>query len=252
VNALRAGTVWMALLAPLAASAGQRPFIWAYDTNIVSTGNIELEQWLWIEGPQNGAANSNPEYWVWWGPVVGVTQHIEVAVPFQIHSAGTSTSLASFDADFRFRLFSQDDRDGFQALLRVAWHQTIYNSPSRFDFNLSTSYGSASELHVVAEVGGQLPVTNVGVNTPAIGTYDVGVAYPLLRSLPALQVAAEAYGEVFFDWQIAKGTSPNLWVGPVVAWSGGRYWATLGALVHLTPTSQTSEYMTRLVWAVAL
>jgi hypothetical protein len=251
VRAFRVGAVFVAMLAPLAASAGQRPFIWAYDTNIVSTGNVELEQWLWIEGPVHTMPSTPPDYWIWWGPVVGITQHIEVAVPFQVHASGPSTSLASFDADFRYRLFPQDDRDGFQALLRAAWHQTIYNSPSRVDFNLSASYGSASELHLVTEVGGQIPATNVGTQ-PIMCTWDVGAAYPVVRSLPALQLGAEAYGEVFFNWQGANANPPNQWLGATVAWSGGRYWATLGVLVALTQMTQTPEYLTRLVWAVAL
>jgi len=250
VKAAPGAVLTAVLLLPCAASAGQRPFIWAYDTNIVSTGNIELEQWLWIAGPWVG---NNADWWVWWGPVVGATPHIEVAVPFQILSSGGQTSLDSFDADFRFRLFPQDDRDGFQALLRAAWHQSVssYSQPSRLDFNLSTSFGSASELHVVVELGAKVPASVFG-KEPLTGTYDIGAVAPAVRSLPALQLGAEAYGEVSFDWQGASGLPTNLWLGPVVAWSGTRYWATLGVLVHLTSTWQTPEYLTRLVWAVAL
>jgi hypothetical protein len=251
----------MALLFSFAASAGQRPFIYAYDTNIVSTGNIELEQWMWIEGPPRGQ-NNPAGYWVWWGPVVGATQHLEVAVPLQVNSANGTTWLSSFDADLRFRLFPQDDRDGFQALLRAAWHQQIANNEhyngqsgsSRLDFNVSASYGSASELHAVFELGAQIPVTNLQPNNEYTWTYDVGIAYPVVPSLPALQVAAELYGQVFFDSSPPQtgGTQPTLWLGPSVSWSGTRYWATLGVLTHLTPTSQTSDYLLRLVWAVAL
>jgi hypothetical protein len=258
VNALRAVTVWMALLAPLAASAGQRPFIYAYDTNIVSTGNIELEQWMWIEGPTHAPA-SPPGYWVWWGPVVGVTPHLEVAVPFLVNSTAGITWLSSLEPDVRIRLFPQDDRDGFQALLRAAWHEAIANNEqypgagaSRFDFNLSASYGNASELHALLELGAQIPVTHLAPDTYLTGTYDAGLAYPVFRSLPALQVGAEAFGQLFFQWQGSKTYPPNHWLGATLAWSGGRYWATLGLLVSLTSMNHTPEYLTRLVWAVAL
>jgi hypothetical protein len=131
-------------LAPLSAvHAGQRPFLFAYDTNIVSSGNIELEQWLWASGP--APAQRGPAiYWLWWGPVVGINPHLELAVPFQVKEVGGTTELASFDADLRWRLFPQDDRSGFQALLRTSYHQaTVYNAslPTRFDSNLSFSYG---------------------------------------------------------------------------------------------------------------
>jgi len=227
------------LLAPALAHAGQRPFLWAYDTTIVSAGNIELEQWLWIR------ASDRPLYWVWWSPVVGVTRHIEVAAPIQINETNGLTELASMDLDVRWRLFPQDDRSGFQGLLRTAFHRDTVLDRSRLDFTLSTSYGKPDRPRLVAELGGQLSAPSGP--QPSVGTYDVGFAYPFADG--ELQLAAESFGSMKFDGT----TTPAVYAGGTVAWTSGRFWVTLGALVGLTnPTQTWPRVLPRLMCAVSL
>src|SRR4051794_18084075 len=91
-------------LLPSAAHAARRPFTWAYDTAIVPDGELELEQWLWMRG-RNVADSSEPaHYWIWWGPVFGIGDHLELALPFQILSeGGGGTWLDDFEVDLRYR-----------------------------------------------------------------------------------------------------------------------------------------------------
>jgi len=229
---------------PAAAQAGQRPFLWAYDTNIVSTGNLELEQWLWFKGSSPG---TSAQYWVWWSPVVGITRHLEAAVPFQLEDPGTGARLASLDADLRWRLFSQDDRGGFQGLVRAAFHRDTALHRSRLDLTLSTSWGDRTDPHVMLELGAQLAALSGSQAAPHVGTYDAGVAFPFQNG--ELQLALESFGTLRFDGKL----TPDVYAGGSVAWTPGRFWVTLGTLVGLTsPTGPWPRFMPRLTWAVSL
>jgi hypothetical protein len=98
----------------------------------------------------------------------------------------------------------------------------------------------------VLELGLQVALPQpVGVVEEAtvLGTYDVGVAYPFKRG--DFQLSAEAYGEV----GLANEVESHHWIGPSFAWTGGRFWATLGVLVGLNP--HTPDVRPRLLWAVA-
>ena len=68
------------------AQAGRRPFIWTYDTEIVPKGDIELEQWLWARSRAPAFPDRPSNYWIWWGPVLGLSQHLELALPFQVRA----------------------------------------------------------------------------------------------------------------------------------------------------------------------
>ena len=57
-------------------------------------------------GPEPRSRPAAPSaYWVWWGPVFGLSQHLELALPFQVRATQSVTELESFEADLRYRLF---------------------------------------------------------------------------------------------------------------------------------------------------
>jgi hypothetical protein len=244
------GVTTLLVLASSQASAGERPFLWAYDTTIVPNGNVELEQWLWVRGaipPTAGNPEQPAGYWLWWSPVVGVTRHIEVAVPFQVLASKGGTFLNSFDADVRWRLFPQDDLSGFQGLVRTAYHQET-SGASRFDFNVSASHGGPTDPRMLVEIGGQVPLVLDPVKPEtAKGTVDLGFAYPFMDGRLAL--SAEAFGFLSFE----DHPTPSVSLRGGLAWISGRFWVTLGLLVSLTaPTEYIPRFMPRLIWAVAL
>jgi hypothetical protein len=247
----------MAVLAvavlPAPAEAGRRPFIWVYDTEIVPKGDVELEQWLWARGHPPGVSGQDARYWLWWGPVFGLTQRLELAVPFQVQATRDSTRLDSFDADLRLRLFPRGDDSPWQALLRVAWHQSIHGErPSRVDANLVQSYELESGLRLVLDLGAQTgSPTFRGGSGPVqlLATYAAGASYPLLGE-GELRASLEAFGELPLQ---GLPTAQHHFVGADLAWTFGRTWVTLGVLVGLTPLfPETPQFMPRLIWAVAL
>lgn len=234
------------------ARAGIRPFIWTYDTEIVPKGDVELEQWLWARSRAPGTPERPSAYWIWWGPIFGLSQRLELALPFQVRSTRNVTQLDSFDADFRYRLFPRGDDRPFQGLVRLAWHQAIHSRmPSRVDLNLVGSYQVEGGLRAVLDLGLQVGIPALrGDDGPAqvLGTYALGVAYPLIED--ELRVSLETFGELNLR---AAGQDPHLFVGPNVSWAFGKTWVTLGTLVGLTAiSSETPRFMPRLIWAVTL
>ncbi|MCP3139555.1 hypothetical protein [Pyxidicoccus xibeiensis] len=234
------------------AQAGRRPFIWTYDTDIVPKGDVELEQWLWARSRAPAFPERPSVYWIWWGPVIGLSQHLELALPFQVRANRTVTELESFEADFRYRLFPRGDDRAFQPLVRVAWHQAIRSAnPSRVDVDLVGSYELESGLRLALDLGAQVGIPALrGGEAPVriLGTYSAGVSYPVIPD--ELRLSLESFGEL--DLKDA-GQEPHLFVGPSVAWTFGRTWVTVGTLVGVTAVApETPRFMPRLIWAVAL
>lgn len=255
------GWAWKALLLTLAvglpfqAQAGRRPFTWAYDTEIVPEGELELETWLWARARSPAASSQSARYWIWWGPVFGLTEQLELNLPLQIVSwagaDGQETQLESFEADLRYRLKPRTNQDPLQALFRLTYHQpTGFPQPPRVDVNAVGSYDFESGLHLVLDVGAKIglsPLTSAGGDVTTLLTYDLGVAYPVSDEI---RVAVENFAELPL---VNVPGEVHEFVGPSFEWTRGRFWLTFGVLVGLTPAfDQTPHFMPRLLWAVAL
>lgn len=250
------------------ARAGIRPFIWTWDTQTVPQGDVELEQWLWVRGKPDPDVlpGYKAAYWIWWGPVMGVTDHLEVATPFQAFANANAFWLESFEVDARYRIFSRNDDGKLQPLIRAAFHQAI-RSPdlfSRVDVNAVLSYGSLSELHATVDLGARVLIPFLNSNdTPASVqlTYAAGISYPFTQELHA---GLEVFGELLppgtppvtppaTPSSTAAVPLPHHFVGASAGFQRGRIWVTAGMLVGLTPWfPNTPQFMPRLIWAVAL
>jgi hypothetical protein len=224
----------------------------AYDAQIVPEGDVELEQWIWAESKIPASPTRPAIYWLWTSPVIGMSNHLELALPFQIVASPTSTSLESIFAEIRYRLFPRERDSGFQPLLRVAYRQAVQArvAPSRIELNLVTAYGRPSELHFTLDLGASIatPWPENSSSRPLILTYGAGVSYPLVGN--ELQIALEADGQ--FGVHDAYTGFPRHSVGGALAYSRGRIWITAGCLFGLTGLAPaTPRYFPRLLWAVA-
>jgi len=255
VKGLLLASALAVLVLPLRANAGRRAFTWAYDTEIVPEGDLELETWLWARTRSPAFPTRTARYWIWWGPVFGLTDHLELNLPFQIVSwgdvYGQETQLESFEADLRYRLKPRGNQDPFQALFRAAYHlPTGYPEPPRVDVNAVGSYDFESGVHLVLDVGAQVglaPVTAAGGKVTTLITYDLGVSYPVSDEI---NVSVENFAELP---AVNLSGGAHEFVGPAFEWTRGRFWLTFGVLVGLTPAfKETPHFMPRLLWAVSL
>ncbi len=245
------------------AEAGRRAFLFAYDSEIVPEGDVELEQWWWSESRIPASAERlntrNALYWIWWAPVIGLSNHLELALPFQIVASGNSTALQTFSADAVYRFFSREKDGGFQPLVRVSYHQAISSrsAPSTLEANLVLTYGKPNELHLAVNAGAtfSLPWPE-NLARPVTGSFGGGLSYPLPGG--EFRLSAELLAEVQSSPAIPSTPSmprafPRYFAGGALSWTRGRIWITAGTMVGLTGLSEASPpFIPRLLWAVAL
>jgi len=244
-------------LASAPAEAGRRAFLFAYDSEIVPEGDVELEQWWWSESRiQAGGDRATARaalYWIWWAPVIGLTNHLELALPIQIIAGANNTTLQTFSADLYYRFFSREKEGGFQPLIRASIHQAISarSAPSSGEVNLVLAYGKPSELHIAVNAGVtfSLPWPE-NLPRPATGSFGGGVSYPLSPG-GEFRLSAEVLAEV--QDPSMPLAFPRYFAGGAVSWTRGRIWITAGTMVGLTGLSSASPpFIPRLLWAVAL
>jgi hypothetical protein len=262
-SGLLAALLAVAALHASDARAGIRPYIWTWDTQTVAQGDVELEQWLWVRGkidpvrfdPATTVPSRDSAYWLWFGPVIGATQHLELAFPFQTVGNAGGFFLESFEVDARYRFFSRNDDGKLQPMVRAAFHQAIRSAAvySRVEADAVLSYGSPSEFQAAANVGTRvsLPFLSWSSAPPRVQvTYAAGASYPFTDWFRA---GAEVFGELDVANYPPDTDLPHHFVGVNASWKFGRIWLTAGTLVGLTPLfPSTPQFMPRLIWAVAL
>src|SRR5712692_7789524 len=101
-------------LIPTPAIAGRRPFLLAYDSEIIPEGDVELEQWLWSESKIPARPRVPARYWVYWSPVIALSNHLELYLPVQWVATSTSANLETLSAELRYRIFPREHEEAFR------------------------------------------------------------------------------------------------------------------------------------------
>src|SRR5205823_10500901 len=111
-----------AVAAPTPAHAGRSRYGWLYDTETNGERNVEIESWI---SEENGKGTPPSEETLWWfGPVIGLTDRIDLALPIEIafgtEGMTSGTNLQRFGAEVRWRLTNPDpvERGPVAVLLR--------------------------------------------------------------------------------------------------------------------------------------
>ena len=233
------------LVAEGAAHAGRSHFGWLYDTETVPERGVELEQWVsdqHRQGPTHAAETA-----VWWGPVIGITDQLELAVPIEWAWTKSDvqpprTFLARYGAELRWRLVSADpvDAPAWVPYVRVAIKKPVTETEAaEVEGDAVVSY-TCGRVHAVANLGlyGDVhPGDDVWATRSGAGVS--------IEVTDELRLGAEAYGELGF----AGASSDDDWatVGPNLSWTHGRFWlsASFGVGVYQIQSAP------RIKWAVA-
>jgi hypothetical protein len=220
-------------LLPLLAStarAGRTRFGWLYDVETVPQRSVEIETWIY-EKDGKGSPEID-ETWLWWGPVIGVTDRVELAIPIEFAHKRTAesagTGLERVGAEVRWRLTHPDPVESgpFAALVRLGIRRLVNErSAVRFDPNLVLGL-DLGRVHLGADLGGVLKVSDDDVVIEARPGGGVSVLVA-----GELRLGAEVYAE------IGLGDSPAVdWValGPNLAWTHGRAWISASFPIGLS------------------
>jgi hypothetical protein len=241
VKVVMAG-VCLALMAGTA-TAGRTHYGWLYGTEVPVERGVEIQT---ITTETNGVAPNDLKRDVWWtGLLVGVTDQLELALPFELQWQRTddteaNTSLKYYGLEARYRFVTNDpvDKPAFAPLMRVAVKRDIVNRDVvRVETDLVASY-EAGKVHAIVDFGviGDLSLDDTHLELRP----GVGVS---VRVKGDLRLGAEAYAELSLD-ETRKSFAI---VGPNVAWTHGRFWIA-GALGIGVFNINTAP---RVTWGVA-
>ncbi len=235
------------LIHPNKPEAGRRAFIWTWDTENLKQGDVEIEQWLWWVGHK-----TNPSGWIWFSPIFGITDRIEIAFPWEIQSNNLGTKLTNFTAESRIRIGDLEDTNFFHHSIRLYYQQnmihpynrTRYNVPW-FGTNYIMSFGNVSKAHTTIDLGIYSDLENNAQRALTIQTLGAGYTTPIHKNM---RVGLEYFHEIGLSSSYKN--FKHYFLGPNFSYSKGNVWITLGALKGLS--SDTPNFMQRLILSIAL
>jgi hypothetical protein len=216
---LFSAAVLVAFAAP--AHAGRSHFGWLYGTDIVPERGVELETWI-TEENQKGDAHTG-ETAFWWGPVMALTAHVEMAISIEANEEAGSPNFTKWGADVRYRPQSPDaiDAGPFATKFRFGAKRLILERPGvRVEGDAIASY-TAGRVIALIDAGAiyqHLPDGDEAELRPGGGVS--------IKAVDDLRFGIETYGEL-----IVKGDDTSwLVAGPTVSLTSGRFWgaATYG------------------------
>jgi hypothetical protein len=237
----------LACLAP-SAHAGRSFYGWLYGTEVLPERGVELQTWLLETNGKTG--NSADTSSIWWGPLIGVTDQLELSLPVEMVWRGPDTAngmdvpasftFKRFGLEARYRLAPSDPAEApaLVPLVRVAVKRDVSDRSSIVvEGDVVASY-ELGRVQALVDVGvyGDLKSSDRRWNfRPGAG---VSVAVT-----SELRVGAEAYVELDAD---SKSDSWAI-VGPNLAWTHGRFWLSgaFGIGVYHIETAP------RVMWGIA-
>jgi hypothetical protein len=224
---------------PRTASAGRTYYGWLYGTEVMPERGVELQTWL-LERDNVGDDHVK-ETSLWWGPLIGITDHLELALPVELDWTESDLDKPDFTlkrigVEGRYRFV--DSEAAFAPLARIAVKRdvtirdaTIVEADAVASYQKGRFHGLV-DLGIVSEITPDRTVTEIrpgaGVSIQAVGD---------------LRFGAELYGE------IGVGDDDERWlaIGPNMAWTHGRFWLSAALGIGVMNISAAP----RIMWGVS-
>lgn len=242
---MRKAFAWVVAIAVIVighgnASAGRTFYGWLYGTEVMPERGVELQTWV-LEKDNLGDGHKR-ETSVWWGPLIGVTDQLELALPIEfewtsLDGVGSSFTLRRFGVEARYRFVTQDPENApaFAPLLRVAVKRDVTTRDAVVaEADLVASYESGP-VHALVDLGvaGQIK------SGDAVFEVRPGAGVSV-KVTDELRLGAEGY----FEYNLKEGAGEN-WaaVGPNMAWTHGRFWLSGAALIGIDNIKFAPRFM---------
>jgi hypothetical protein len=231
-----------ACVLPRTAHAGRSFYGWLYGTEVLPERGVELQTWI-IEANDKYGTHSK-ESSIWWGPLIGVTDQLELSLPIEMEwtadTEKTRFTFRRFGIEARYRLAAPDadEPPAFVPLVRIAAKRDVsVRDDVRFEGDLVASY-ETGPVHAQVDLGFISDIAPGVRHTEVRPSGGVSV-----RVAGDFRVGAEVYSELSLD---SHGES---WaaVGPDLAWTHGRFWLSgaFGIGVYHIRTAP------RVMWGIA-
>jgi hypothetical protein len=201
------------------AAAGRTFYGWLYGTEINPERGVEVESWILEE---NGKGDLRGETLLWWGPTIGLTPHLELAVPVEMayeddNMGNAGTGLQRFGAELRWRIQSPDPvaAGPLTTLVRLAGKRLItHRDGVRGEADLVIAY-ETGRFHAEIDLGGI--AARYDGDTQAEFRPGAGAT---VEVTPELRLGAETYSEL----RVTGDAISWVAAGPTLSWTHGRFW----------------------------
>jgi hypothetical protein len=256
------------LLAAMPVWADRTNHLFLDETQVLPEGDVELEQWVWAEGQIPSMPGRYVSTWVWFGPVVGISPHLELSLPLVVVGTPEQLVLNSLSLVARYRFFAREQNDGFQPLIRLEYQQPLnsydpgtyrppygkpysykYPTPPELKVLFVATYGALTGVRGTLNIGVQLGFPFLQSSSTAsfsvLGTAGLGVSVPLGTEF---RIAAEFDGQIPLTGLPPAPNAGQLFLGPSVAWTRGQIWVTFGSLFGLTNNS--NRFLPKVLWGI--
>lgn len=241
--------VFLACVVPRTADAGRTFYGWLYSTEVVPERGVELQ--TWVQDENDKYSSRNKETWLAWGPLIGITDELELGLPVELEWADvpspdsmpgrrTSFTLKRFGIEARYRLASPDpvEAPALVPLVRLAVKRDVTaRSNVRVEGDAVLSWQSGT-LQVLADVG----LTGDLASSASHLELHPGIGISALAT-GELRVGAEIYSELSLD------TRAESWAvaGPDLSWTHGRFWVSGAFGIGLYRV----QVAPRVIWGIA-
>jgi hypothetical protein len=215
------------LVAPASAYAGRTYYGWLYGTEVIPERGAELMTWVSEQNDQEPNHATETRWWI--GPLIGITDQLELALPVQIawdraDRVAPHTAWDRWGAELRYRFVTQDPVDAppLAPLLRVALYRSILDREKwipEADFVVSFEQG---RVQVLADLGAYAELVTCSGRSNCDSTHfeaHPGAGFSV-RATGDLRLGAEIHAELPLD----HGGDGWAAAGPNLAWSHGRTW----------------------------
>jgi hypothetical protein len=203
------------------AFAGRTHFGWLYGSEVIPERGVEIENWILEENKKGDAKTDETSFW--WGPVIALTQHLELAISTEAADETSGVHFTRWGGEVRYRPQSPDPIDAgpFTTLFRLGVKRPIHDRAGvRGEADIVASY-TAGRAVISIDVGG------IFEHSPSADAAEVRPGAGIsVRVAADVRLGVETYSEL-----IVKGEGTSwLVVGPTVSLTHGRFWgaATLG------------------------
>ena len=209
------------------AHAGRSYYGWLYGAEVMPERGVELQTWIQDENDKYGTRIK--ETWLSWGPMVGITDQLELGLPVELvwsdtisqmdQSEKVSFTFKRFGIEARYRLVSPDpvEASPYSPLIRVAVKRDV---TVRDNVRLE---GDAVVAYEAGTLQGLIDIGLTGDLAPSSRHFELhpGAGVSVLAT-GGLRVGVEAYGELSLD------SAAESWAtaGPNLSWTHGRFWVS--------------------------
>jgi hypothetical protein len=240
----------VACFLPRIAHAGRSFYGWLYGTEVMPERGVELQTWILEENGKQSSYDQKSS--IWWGPLIGVTDQLELSLPIEmdwtseemsvggVATTTTSFTFKRFGIEARYRLASPDpvEAPALVPLVRVAVKRDVSERHLvRLEGDLVASY-EVGAVHALVDLGVVSDITSTSRATEIRPGGGLSI-----RATGELRVGIEGYAELSLDSSVESWAA----VGPNLAWTHGRFWLSgaFGIGVYHVSTAP------RIMWGIA-